>query len=297
MWSWYVCVAISSIIDSIAGVPFTKQWTVRVSRAPKIEVSDDAPWVIPDPEHPAATTPRRTSYKNPSVSEDPVLETSEGFELQPNRHTSNFGGSFNGYSNPRYTSVSQQYRQPFIPRGSIIEGLQKGYNTTGRIVLQSNKGWSAANDAFYVIIGVRGVSNAHAILRIFSKVLSIGVYTVGTAMFASSTLTTILVAVVVASMVISSGVFGRVTAMWMTSELMRDRPLLNALAKDNREAEMYIEAMLRQPDMVFEILDHVIIDGRCVKRLNWFRWSKVFGVMAPPFDITKLVVPGVFHGV
>jgi hypothetical protein len=213
MWSWYVCVAISSIIDSIAGVPFTKQWTVRVSRAPKIGISDDAPWVIPDPEHPAATTPRRTSYKYPSVSEDPVLETSEGFELQPNRLTSGFGGSFNGYSNPRYTSVSQQYRQPFIPRGSIIEGLQKGYNTTGRIVLQSNKGWSAANDAFYVIIGVRGVSNAHAILRIFSKVLSIGVYTVGTAMFASSALTTILVAVVVASMVISSGVFGRVTAM------------------------------------------------------------------------------------
>lgn len=39
-------VALSSLLENFAGVPFTKQWTMRVSKAPgTVDISDDAPIV------------------------------------------------------------------------------------------------------------------------------------------------------------------------------------------------------------------------------------------------------------
>lgn len=45
MFFCYGMVALSSIMENIVGVPFTHQWTLRVSRAPKVRISDDAPLV------------------------------------------------------------------------------------------------------------------------------------------------------------------------------------------------------------------------------------------------------------
>ena len=79
----------------------------------------------------------------------------------------------------------------------------------------------------------------------------------------------------------------------MASELMKNKPILFKVAKNEADAEHYIEHMLRKPGMVFEILGHVIIDGRCVKRYSKaVRWSKFLGVLASPYDITKLATPG-----
>lgn len=155
---------------------------------------------------------RHQSDIQPSTSKGASAFSDEiayhGHQLTPSNHSGHSGDVATFYPS-RYSAVPQQ---PF-GRGEILTRLEKGYNTFGKILIEPNKPWSAANNAFYVIISVRGVSNPHAFLRVFSKILSIGVYTVGTAMFASSTLATILVAVVVASLVIIAGVFGRVTAM------------------------------------------------------------------------------------
>lgn len=105
---------------------------------------------------------------------DPSVESSRsaGFELsaEPPRFAS-FGLS-------RYSTLAEQAQH--FNRGEILNRLERGYNTHGRVVMDMNKPWSAANNAFYVIISVRGVSHPHAILRVLSKFLSIGVYTVGT---------------------------------------------------------------------------------------------------------------------
>lgn len=309
MYFWYAFVAVSSLLENLAGVPFTKQWTIRVSRAPKVEISPDAPWAVPEP-IPQIPDIRHQSDIQPSNSKGPSVFSDEiayrGHELTPSNHSGR-SADFNTVYPSRYSALPQQ---PF-GHGEVLSRLRKGYNTFGKIVMDPTVGWSAANDAFYVIISVRGVSNPHAFLRVLSKILSIGVYTVGTAMFASSTLATILVAVVVASLVIVAGVFGRVTAMCklipliarcllkantgigMASELMKNRPILHKVAKGERDAEQYIEAMLRKPGMVFEVVGHVITEGRVIKRYRRpLRWSKVLGVLADPYDITRLATPG-----
>lgn len=79
----------------------------------------------------------------------------------------------------------------------------------------------------------------------------------------------------------------------MASELMKGRPILHKVAKNRKEAELYIEAILRKPDMVFEVLGHVINDGRIIKRYRKpLRWSSILGVLADPYDITKLATAG-----
>lgn len=84
----------------------------------------------------------------------------------------------------------------------------------------------------------------------------------------------------------------------MASELMKNRPILHKVAKDPNDAERYIEAMLRKPGMVFEVLGHVITDGRCIKKYRRpLRWSKILGVLADPYDITKLATPGYYSKV
>lgn len=157
-------------------------------------------------------------------------------------------------------------------QGEILTRLERGYNTHGRIVMDQSAPWSASNNPFYVIISVKGISNPHAVLRVFSKFFSVAVFTFGTALFASTTLITILVALTSAALVVIAGVFGRVTAMWMASEIMMNKPVIHRVVKGRVEAELYIEAMLRKPGMCCEILGHVIVDGRCVKRYgNKFR--------------------------
>lgn len=178
-----------------------------------------------------------------------------------------------------------------LPRYDILSGFIKGYNTVGRVVMDGEP-WSAQNNPFYVLISIKGVSPPHAALRVFSKLLSIGVFTVGTAIFASTTLVTIMAAVVVATLVLVAGVFGRVTAMWMASEIMKDKPVIHRVVTNQQEAEQYMDEMLRIPDCIFEILGHVVVNGRCVKRYgSHMRWSKILGVLARPYDITRLAMP------
>jgi hypothetical protein len=46
MYFWYLCVIPSSFLENIAGVPFTRQWTLLVSRAPELRISSDAPVLV-----------------------------------------------------------------------------------------------------------------------------------------------------------------------------------------------------------------------------------------------------------
>ena len=95
---------------------------------------------------------------------------------------------------------------------------------------------------------------------------------------------TISVALTVLCLVLAAGVFGRVAALWMASVMMQTDPVLYKAVKSRQEATEYIETILHKPDLVFEIMGHVIINGRCVCRVNkWLRWFTFFGVLAPPF--------------
>ena len=45
MFFWYFTVASSYLLENFASVPFTHQWTLRISYASKIRISDNAPYV------------------------------------------------------------------------------------------------------------------------------------------------------------------------------------------------------------------------------------------------------------
>ena len=77
--------------------------------------------------------------------------------------------------------------------------------------------------------------------------------------------------------------------MWMASEMMKTKPVLHKVVKDKRQAAEYINHVLAIPGLTFETMGHVIVDGKCVARFNhWLRWSTYVGVLAPPYDITRL---------
>ncbi|EMD01098.1 hypothetical protein BAUCODRAFT_135834 [Baudoinia panamericana UAMH 10762] len=306
MLFWYFFAACSSLLDNLAGVPFTRQYTIRVSRAPKIRISDDAPWVIsehaldeklpdsnaqaglnkplPDPN---GATP--TLVANKAAAKISTATTISTVPLTPSTtslHSINLGQVPGG----NYQPLPQTAHSTHV---DTLAGFVKGYNTYGRVIMDPNEPWAAQSTPFYVIISIHGISNAHATLRVFSKFLSIGVFTVGTAMFASCAFVTILVAVAVASLTLVAGIFGRVTAMWMASELMQNEPVIHRVVTTYAEANQMVEAMLRKPGVMFEVLGHLVVDGRCVKGYrHHIRWSKILGVLASPYDISLLAMPG-----
>jgi hypothetical protein len=150
----------------------------------------------------------------------------------------------------------------------VLTRLERGYSTKGAICMNMNKPWSQADDAFYVLLSVKGISLGHATLRVVSKIASICVFALGTGLFASATLITILEALVTAAMILCAGIFGRVTAMWMASTMMANRPVLHRVVQNRKEAEECLEAIFRQPEIACEVKGHIILQGRCVKKIR-----------------------------
>ncbi|KAH0556910.1 hypothetical protein GP486_005299 [Trichoglossum hirsutum] len=271
---WYTTVAISSILENVAGVPFTRQWTLRISKAPKnIHISEDAPVVASCITKATKTT---DSTKRPIVTTTPNPNFADPNPLSPDTVAKT------AISTPLL--VSQ-------PHSDLLINLKAGYNTTGRVVMDPNKPWSASRAAFYVIISVEGISTPHAILRVISKAISVGVFAAGTATFASATFISVSVALTMLCMVLGVGVFGRVATMWMASKMMKADPILHCVVKDQDEAADYVGSILSMPDLTCEVMGHVIVNGRCVGRYNrFFRNTTYFGILAPPYDVSKLAV-------
>ncbi|KAL9608897.1 MAG: hypothetical protein Q9167_006293 [Letrouitia subvulpina] len=265
MLFWYSMVAISSILENIAGVPFTQQWTLRVSRAPKLRISDDAPSV--------------------RFLERPVSRT-----VFPRRLSS----STNPPSYPT-TQVDEEdfsFAKPFTrPSTDVLDALEVGLNCKGQVIMDNQEPWSASRVPFYVIISLEGISSSHAGLRVVSKAFSVACFAAGTLIFASAQFVTISVSLTVIFVVLSAGVFGRVVAMWMASEMIRTRPILHRVVKSRAEAAYYVDHIMALDGLTVEVLGHVIVNGRCIKRYNkWLRLATWFGILAEPYDVTKLAV-------
>ena len=157
--------------------------------------------------------------------------------------------------------------------------------------MDSNEPWSASRVPFYVIISMEGISSAHAVLRVLSKAFSVSCFAAGTLIFASAQFVTISVSLTVLCVVLSAGVFGRVVAMWMASEMIRTRPILHRVVTSRAEAGDYIDHIMAIEGLTVEVLGHVIVNGRCIQRYNkWTRLSTWLGILAEPYDVTKLAV-------
>jgi hypothetical protein len=275
MYLWYLMVVFSTFFENIAGVPFSKQWTLRVSKAPRMRISDDAPDVTAKSgvafHEQALTTKNLNGMQFESVPMTEILPRHK--PLPSATHT-------NADSVPASESLDNQ-------GSDILRNLKSGYNTVGKIALEET--WTASTVPIYVIISVDEVTAKHAMLKVIAKALSVGTFAAGTATFASATLITISVALTVLCMVLGAGVFGRVVALWMAAELMQGDPIIHKVVKDEDEAASYIESIVTKEDLLIEVSGHVIARGRCISRYNRFlQWSNLLGILAPPFDLEKI---------
>ena len=265
MWLWYLTVAASSVLENLAGVPFTDQWTLRVSHAPRIRVSDDAP-LVRQPNPPTVFLPAEDTPSDLPSDRSKITPTVQVFEEVPLVRRTASG----------------------LPT-EILDALKAGLECKGQVVGDSNEQWSSSHVPFYVIISVEGISGSHAALRVFSKALAVGVFVTGTAIFASTQLTAMTIAMPVLSLVLAAGVFGRVIALWMISEMMKTKPVLHRVVKSRGLAAEHIDRILNIDGLVVDIMGHVIVNGRCIQRHNQiFSLASWMGLLAGPFDIGKL---------
>ena len=270
---WYLTVATSSVVDNLAGVPFTSQWVLRVSKIPKVKISEDAPVV--------------TCLLDRTATQSTLKNSAHFSESKPLPPAPNMRSPTVRYSRVAEADRPRPVRQPT----EVLAALDRGYDYKGQVSIEANEPWSAPLSPFYVIISLQGISHLHALTRVASKAFSVGVFALGTSMFAAAQFITIFVALTVLILVLSVGVFGRVIAMWMASEMVKSRPVLHRVVKTRQEAAECIDRILEIDGIAVEVKGHIIVQGRCIQKYSrWLAPSSWLGVLAQPFNVRKMAV-------
>ena len=171
----------------------------------------------------------------------------------------------------------------------VIDVLKSGFNIKSVVTINRSEPYSVPRTCFYAVIQKTGISKSHAALRVFSKSSTITVFAFGTSLFASSQLMNTSISLMVLSLVLAAGVLGRITALFILSEMNRNStPILQAVVQDRADAARHLQKILDIPGLVIEVGGNVIVDGKCiVQRSEWLNWGRYIGLLAPPFDVTK----------
>lgn len=244
-----------------------------------VEISDDAPMAFPSPPNTSGRKPSfATSGSMPEPSEIEMTLLPESAPTQRSER-----------------SIIDAYRD-FTPpltrqRSNFIHNLERhGFNTTGCMYMSPNQPWASNHHSFLVIISVSGISRQRAAVRVASKAIAVTCFAVGTAVFASATLLPIAIAAIDLALILAAGVFGRVASMWMVSEMMKDSPVMHRVVQSEVKAEQFMHELFKTQGLVIELLGHVFVNGRCVKRYSrWWNWSTVFGVLVSQCKIENLL--------
>lgn len=160
-------------------------------------------------------------------------------------------------------------------------------NVKSVVSLPSSYAWN--RNCFYVIISIEQIQTWHAILRVFSKAFSVGVYAVGTAIFASAQFVSITIALMTLCIVLGTAVLGRVLSLWMAKSLMNNDPIIHKIVRDDAAASKELDMIFAIEGLQVEVLGHIVVDGYSVtRRYEWLTISKYIGVCAGPYDLRKL---------
>ncbi|KAH7144096.1 hypothetical protein B0J13DRAFT_595692 [Dactylonectria estremocensis] len=146
-------------------------------------------------------------------------------------------------------------------------------NINQRIRIAIDKGSGYSRTCFYVVISIQGISRLHAIAQILSKASSVAVFAFRTTLFASATLMSISIALMVLCLLLGCGVAGR--------------PILHKLVKSENEAGEYIHAIAsllttRDP----RSYDYKRVVYQVANVL--FSAATYIGLLAKPFDAIAL---------
>lgn len=151
--------------------------------------------------------------------------------------------------------------------------------------------YTETRNAVLVMISVVGSKPWASLWRLMSKSFSISVFITGTALFASSTLVAMTMAVMALTLVLGAGVFSRAIAGWMVRKVADEEPMIHVIVNSEDEASKAICCILKLSSadgahVQVEIRGHVFVNGRRVASRR--RWNvATFGVLASPYDLLR----------
>ena len=178
----------------------------------------------------------------------------------------------------------------------------------GRVIMKGSRVHTNAVNTVMVMISMVAKDNhLDSVIRLCTKMSSIGVFVTGTAFFASAQLLALPMAVMVITFILAAGVFGRGFANWIVTRIDREEPMIHVIVKDPREAHDVIAGILGLDDqsplqtsdqqdgdgdksgrqVQVEIEGHVFIKKRRVGHRSPLH-VKVKGILAKPFDVRSV---------
>lgn len=143
-----------------------------------------------------------------------------------------------------------------------------------------------------VIVSIAGQNKGDQIWRLLSKSLSVGVFVAGTAIFASVTLLSLIMAIVVLTLTLAAGIFGRAIAGWVVAHVSKTEPMIHVISATEQEAYQAITKILslRSNDgthFQVEINGQVFINEQRVASRSRLIVATL-GVLAEPYDVTRV---------
>ena len=142
-----------------------------------------------------------------------------------------------------------------------------------------------------VMVSVVGENTGDNIWRLLSKTLSVAAFVTGTAVFASVTLLSLIMATVVVTLTLAAGFFGRAIAGWIVGRVSGTEPMIHIISGNEQEAYQAITEVLclksndGTPFQV-EINGHIFINERRVASRSPFKVA-MLGVLAESYDVTQ----------
>ena len=166
----------------------------------------------------------------------------------------------------------------------VLDALDAGFNARSRVALGRAEPYTVPRVCFYAVVSKQGISPLHAAARVVSKGFSVAVFAFGTTFFAGAQLMSVAMVFVVLAVVLMSGLLGRISAMWMASQMNRwNQPVLHAVVRERTEAAKFVQEVVRLDGLQIEIGGHIVVRGRCVhRRTEWLNWVRYIGLLAPP---------------
>lgn len=143
-----------------------------------------------------------------------------------------------------------------------------------------------ARNSVMVMVSIVGQRKWDPIWQRLSRVFSMAVFVTGTAFFASAALLSLIMAVVVLSLTLAAGIFGRAIASWIVSHVASTEPMIHIISNTEEEAYQAIAEILSLKSTQVEINGHILINERRVATRSWIKVA-MLGVLAEPYDIMK----------
>lgn len=148
-----------------------------------------------------------------------------------------------------------------------------------------------SRNSVMIMVSVVGQNKRDNIGRLLSKTVSVAVFVTGTAVFASVTLLSLVMAIVVLTLTLAAGVFGRAIAGWIIGRVSGTEPIIHIISDNEQEAYQAITEILclKSHDgthFQVEINGHIFVDERRVASRSPLKVA-MLGVLAEPYDVTK----------